>query len=100
MMPFFGVLRSRRQAPYVTRMSPLRARVEKGRLILNEPTTLPESTGSRHSNPQLSLFVVQRDQRIDSRRSTGRKVTRDTRDEQHERDSAQYRRRVRGRDAE
>lgn len=25
-------------------MSPLRARVEKGRLILNEPTTLPEGT--------------------------------------------------------
>ena len=25
-------------------MSPLRARVEKGRLILNEPTTLPDGT--------------------------------------------------------
>jgi len=25
-------------------MSPLRARVEKGRLVLNEPTTLPEGT--------------------------------------------------------
>jgi hypothetical protein len=25
-------------------MNPLRARVEKGRLILNEPTTLPEGT--------------------------------------------------------
>lgn len=25
-------------------MSPLRARVEKGRLILDEPTTLPEGT--------------------------------------------------------
>ena len=25
-------------------MTPLRARVEKGRLILNEPTTLPEGT--------------------------------------------------------
>jgi hypothetical protein len=28
--------------PYSTRMSPLRARVEKGRLVLNEPTTLPD----------------------------------------------------------
>jgi hypothetical protein len=25
-------------------MSPLRARVEKGRLVLDEPTTLPEGT--------------------------------------------------------
>ena len=25
-------------------MSPLRARVEKGRLVLNEPTTLPDGT--------------------------------------------------------
>jgi len=25
-------------------MSPIRARVEKGRLVLNEPTTLPEGT--------------------------------------------------------
>jgi hypothetical protein len=28
----------------VTLMSPLRARVEKGRLVLDEPTTLPEGT--------------------------------------------------------
>jgi hypothetical protein len=28
--------------PYISRMSPLRARVEKGRLVLNEPTTLPD----------------------------------------------------------
>jgi hypothetical protein len=30
--------------PYSSGMSPLRARVEKGRLILDEPTTLPEGT--------------------------------------------------------
>jgi hypothetical protein len=30
--------------PYSSRMSPLRARVEKGRLVLDEPTTLPEGT--------------------------------------------------------
>ena len=30
--------------PYSSYMSPLRARVEKGRLVLDEPTTLPEGT--------------------------------------------------------
>jgi hypothetical protein len=30
--------------PYSRYMSPLRARVEKGRLVLDEPTTLPEGT--------------------------------------------------------
>lgn len=30
--------------PYSSDMSPLRARVEKGRLVLDEPTTLPEGT--------------------------------------------------------
>lgn len=30
--------------PYSRHMSPLRARVEKGRLVLDEPTTLPEGT--------------------------------------------------------
>jgi hypothetical protein len=30
--------------PYSSRMSPLRAHVEKGRLVLNEPTTLPDGT--------------------------------------------------------
>ena len=29
---------------YSSDMSPLRARVEKGRLVLDEPTTLPEGT--------------------------------------------------------
>lgn len=29
-------------------MSPLRARVEKGRLLLDEPTTLPEGTVADH----------------------------------------------------
>src|SRR5712691_8779830 len=29
---------------YIDGMSPLRARVEKGRLVLDEPTTLPEGT--------------------------------------------------------
>jgi len=30
--------------PYSSRMRPLRARVQKGRLVLDEPTTLPEGT--------------------------------------------------------
>lgn len=30
--------------PYSSWMGPLRARVEKGRLVLNEPTTLPDGT--------------------------------------------------------
>ncbi len=30
--------------PYSSRMGPLRARVENGRLVLNEPTTLPDGT--------------------------------------------------------
>ena len=30
--------------PYIKRVTPLRARVENGRLVLNEPTTLPEGT--------------------------------------------------------
>ena len=30
--------------PYSSYMGPLRARVEKGRLVLDEPTTLPEGT--------------------------------------------------------
>ena len=38
--PLPGLPESRR----VVRMSPLRARVEKGRLVLDEPTTLPEGT--------------------------------------------------------
>jgi hypothetical protein len=29
---------------YSSRMSPLRAHVEKGRLVLNEPTSLPDGT--------------------------------------------------------
>src|SRR5262249_61699344 len=29
---------------YIDGMSPLRARVEKGRLVLDEPTTVPEGT--------------------------------------------------------
>lgn len=33
-----------RRKPYSSDMSPLRARVEKGRLVLDEPTTLPEGT--------------------------------------------------------
>lgn len=37
-----AVLARERSEPYISRMSPLRARVEKGRLILNEPTTLPD----------------------------------------------------------
>ena len=32
------------RGPYSRRMSPLRARVEKGRLVLDEPTTLPDGT--------------------------------------------------------
>ena len=30
--------------PYSSGMNPLRARVENGRLVLDEPTTLPEGT--------------------------------------------------------
>ena len=30
--------------PYSNRVGPLRARVEKGRLVLDEPTTLPDGT--------------------------------------------------------
>lgn len=30
--------------PYSSHMNPLRAHVEKGRLVLDEPTTLPEGT--------------------------------------------------------
>lgn len=30
--------------PYSGSMSPVRARVEKGRLVLDEPTTLPDGT--------------------------------------------------------
>lgn len=30
------------ESPYSRRMSKLRARVEKGRIVLNEPTTLPD----------------------------------------------------------
>ena len=37
-------LRGMAGKPYSSRMSPLRARVEKGRLVLDEPTTLPEGT--------------------------------------------------------
>jgi len=33
-----------RKKPYGSSMGPLRARVEKGRLVLDEPTTLPEGT--------------------------------------------------------
>ena len=32
------------EIPYSSHMSPVRARVQKGRLVLNEPTTLPEGT--------------------------------------------------------
>lgn len=32
------------ETPYSNRMSPLRAHVEKGRLVLDEPTILPEGT--------------------------------------------------------
>ena len=32
------------EKPYSSGVSPLRARVEKGRLVLDEPTTLPEGT--------------------------------------------------------
>lgn len=37
-------LREMAGKPYSNRMSPLRARVEKGRLVLDEPTALPEGT--------------------------------------------------------
>lgn len=37
-------LREMAGKPYSSRMSPLRARVEKGRLVLDEPTALPEGT--------------------------------------------------------
>ena len=37
-------LAGREEKPYSSRMNPLRARVEKGRLVLDEPTTLPEGT--------------------------------------------------------
>ena len=30
--------------PYISAMSPLRARVENGRIVLDEPTTLPDGT--------------------------------------------------------
>src|SRR2546425_9349842 len=30
--------------PYSSRVSPLRARVEKGRLVIDEPTSLPKGT--------------------------------------------------------
>jgi len=55
-LPFQTVERAERQRrcrwrlaehlgiPYISYMSPLRARVEKGRLVLDEPTTLPEGT--------------------------------------------------------
>ncbi len=49
---------------------------------------------------RLSLFIVQRDQWIDSRRSPSGKVTGDGRYEQHERDGSQYGRRVSRREAE
>lgn len=39
-----GALAARSPNPYSSNMSPLRARVEKGHIILNEPTTLPEGT--------------------------------------------------------
>jgi hypothetical protein len=35
-------LAERIRKPYSSRMSPLRARVENGRLVLDEPTTLPD----------------------------------------------------------
>ena len=37
-------LRSNPGIPYSNHMGPLRARVENGRLVLDEPTTLPEGT--------------------------------------------------------
>ncbi|HSL21511.1 MAG TPA: hypothetical protein VK886_08245 [Vicinamibacterales bacterium] len=37
-------LAGRGRNPYSSYMSPLRARVQKGRLVLDEPTTLPEGT--------------------------------------------------------
>lgn len=39
-----GLLVGRIGKPYSSDVSPLRARVEKGRLVLNESTTLPEGT--------------------------------------------------------
>ena len=39
-----GALAGPRRSPYSRNVSPLRARVEKGRLILDEPTTLPDGT--------------------------------------------------------
>src|SRR6266852_3923153 len=39
-----GVLAAARGNPYSSRMSPLRAHVQKGRLVLDEPTALPEGT--------------------------------------------------------
>jgi len=50
MTRFIGLASSARRLaghlgiPYSRKMSPLRARVEKGRLVLDEPTTLPEGT--------------------------------------------------------
>ena len=32
------------RTPYINQVSPLRARVENGRLVLDEPTSLPEGT--------------------------------------------------------
>ena len=39
-----SLLAGRLGKPYSNPMSPLRARVQKGRLVLDEPTTLPEGT--------------------------------------------------------
>jgi hypothetical protein len=39
-----GKIRTAAVMPYSSGMSPLRARVEKGRLVLDEPTTLPDGT--------------------------------------------------------
>jgi hypothetical protein len=39
-----AALAGRPQNPYSKHMSPLRARVEKGRLVLDEPTSLPDGT--------------------------------------------------------
>lgn len=36
--------RPTQETPTVARMSPLRARVENGRLVLDQPTTLPDGT--------------------------------------------------------
>ena len=40
----YRTLAGRLQDPYSSHMSPVRARVQKGRLVLDEPTTLPEGT--------------------------------------------------------